>query len=370
MADTVLGGPARAVWAFGWKHRIALSQRLAVSLMIKLLSHLSHVRLAAPDREASARFYTEHLGLREVHRDDTSVYLRTPDDYHLFSLALEQGPEAALVSLAWQAVSEAALREAAERVAAAGIAGQWRARSFGRTRSFLFTGPWGHTMELVAQTDKFHQPDDDEDAATTTQAQALDHVTLATSDVAAFLTWHGDVLGLQVVPQTLLEQSGTTVYAVLGANATSPELGVVLDSSLRTGRLNHVAFRIDDRSELLAAAPRLAAAGVRVEHGPTTHLEYGPSIHVLGEQNFLYVRDPGGLRVEVITGAFLPAVPDRAPAFWRPSPGPANVYVNARMPLSMTEGFPADAAPTATEEGVVPGTEARLLPHPDGRPAR
>jgi len=331
--------------------------------MIKLLSHLSHVRLAAPDVEASVLFYGRELGLREIYRDEGSVYLRTSDDYYLFSLAIERGPEPALVSLGWRTVSEAALDEAAARVRASGVEGHWRQPSFGRGHSFVFTGPWGHTMELFAHAEKFRPPQHAADAdASTAQVRALDHVTIATTEVTACVTWHSDVLGLQRVPDTRLESSGTTVYAVLGANAASCELGVVLDGSARSGRINHVAYRIESRQALVDAAPALAAAGVRVEHGPSTHLEYGPSIHVLGEQNYLYLRDPSGLRLELTTGAFLPAVPDHTPAFWRPSPGPGNFYLNARMPLSMTEGFPPDTAPTGTEEGLVPGTETRLLP--------
>ncbi|TDW29393.1 VOC family protein [Cryobacterium psychrophilum] len=331
--------------------------------MIKLLSHLSHVRLAAADVEASVLFYSGQLGLREVYRDHGSVYLRTSDDFYLFSLVVEPGPEPALVSLGWRTVSEAALDEAAERVQSSGVEGQWRQPAFGRGRSFVFTGPWGHTMELFAHAEKFRPPQHAAEAeAGTADVRALDHVTIATTEVTACVTWHSDVLGLQLQPETQLDSSDITVYAVLGTNAASRELGVVLDSSSRPGRINHVAYRLDTRQALLDAAPALTAGGVRIEHGPSTHLEYGPSIHVLGEQNYLYVREPSGLRVELTTGGFLPAVPDRTPALWRPSPGPGNFYLNARMPLSMTEGFPPDGSPTATEEGLVPGTETRLVP--------
>ncbi|KGJ79639.1 hypothetical protein GY21_04740 [Cryobacterium roopkundense] len=340
--------------------------------MIKLLSHLLHVRLAAADVAASVAFYRQRLGMHEAHRDASAVYLRTSDDYYLYSLVIERGPEPALVSMAWRTVSDASLTEAAHRVEAAGVQGRWHERSFGHGRSFSFTGPWGHTMELFSQGNKFHAPeplpetdsDADADSAPATPSPAievrqLDHVSVAAPDVSAFLAWHEDVLGLQVQQRTVLDQERTTVFAVLGTTDTAHDLGVLLDSSDRPGRMNHMAYRVDTRAELFRAAPALDSVGVRIEHGPSTHLEFGASMHAIGEQNYLYLRDPSGMRVEINTGGFLRAVPDATPAFWRPGPG--LYYRNARMPLSMTESFPPDAAPSATEEGLVFGTEARLI---------
>jgi len=343
--------------------------------MIKLLSHLSHVRLAAVDVAASVAFYQQRLGMQEVHRDESAVYLRTSEDYYLYSLVIERGPEPRMVSLAWRTVSDAALAEVARRVEVAGVQGRWRRRPFGHGRSFTFTGPWGHTMEFFSQGTKFHAPepaaDAEPDAPTaepSMEAGRLDHVTLAASDVVAFAAWHGDVLGLQLRPQSTLEHDSTVLFAVLGTSDTAHDLGVLLDSSERTGRVNHLAYRVDTRERLFRAGTALHQAGVRIEHGPSTHLEYGASIHAIGEQNYLYLRDPSGMRVELNTGGFLHAVPDPAPAFWRPGPGP--YYRNARMPLSMSESFPPDTSPSATEEGLMSGTESRLVDPIARRPTR
>ena len=92
-----------------------------------------------------------------------------------------------------------------------------------------------------------------------------------------------------------------------------------------------------------------------------TDIEYGPSIHGIGEQNFLYFRDPSGMRVEVNTGGYRNYVPDWEPNDWKPSQGSNNFYRNGAMPMSMTESFPPDAAPTATEEGLHPETHDRIV---------
>ena len=93
-----------------------------------------------------------------------------------------------------------------------------------------------------------------------------------------------------------------------------------------------------------------------------TDIEYGPSVHGVGEQTFLYFREPSSLRVELNTGGYRNYVPDWTPNVWTPSAGSNSIYRNGAMPMSMTESFPPDAAhPSATEEGVLPGTEEQLL---------
>jgi catechol 2,3-dioxygenase len=331
--------------------------------MITLLSHLTHVEIAAPDVEASVTFYKERLGLREVGREDGRVYLRSWGDYTQHSVVISEGPEPALIEAGWRTTSAEALEEAARRVEAAGVVGQWSEGRLGSGRSYVFTGPWGHTFRLAWEVDQYEAaedhasifPDRPERRSSTAGApRNLDHVTIAATDVRAFAEWHRDVLGFRIMAYTVLDEAPITVFAVITTNEKSHDLGIVLDSSSRPGRINHYAFWVDTREELLIAAD------VLMENG--TDIEYGPSIHGIGEQSFLYFRDPSGLRIEVNTGGYRNYVPDWKPNDWKPSIGSNSIYRNGAMPMSMTESFPPDEGrPTATEEGVYPGTEEALL---------
>jgi catechol 2,3-dioxygenase len=178
-------------------------------------------------------------------------------------------------------------------------------------------------------------------------------VTIAASDVRGFAKWYNETLGFRIMAHTTLEQGGFSVFTVLTTNEKSHDLGVVLDGSSRAGRANHFAFWVDTREDLLRAADIL------MENG--TPMEYGPSIHGIGEQNFLYFRDPSSFRVEVNTGGYRNYVPDWEAYEWHPAQGSNNFYRNGQMPMSMTESFPPADGPSATEEGVLPGTERELL---------
>ena len=93
--------------------------------MIKLLSHLSYVAITSPDVEASVDFYVTQVGLTVVDRVDGAVYLRCWGDYYAYSVVVVPGDEPGLVTAAWRTSSPEALEEAAKRVEAAGIQGEW-----------------------------------------------------------------------------------------------------------------------------------------------------------------------------------------------------------------------------------------------------
>lgn len=321
--------------------------------MITLLSHLSYVALTTPDVDASVDFYVNQVGLTEVARDDDRVYLRCWGDYYSYSLVIVRGDEPALHSAAWRTSSAEALAEAVSRVEAAGVQGEWfDGRDIGR--AYRFTGPWGHTM--VLHWDAVHHRYDEGDLASTFPDRPqrrsrfagaprhLDHVTICASDVDAFAAWYNEVLGFRIMARTLLDEAPISVFSVLTTNEKSHDLGVVLDGSSRAGRVNHFAFWYDTREEMLIAADLLMENGV--------HIEYGPTIHGIGEQSFLYYREPSTMRIEINTGGYRNYVPDWTPQTWKTSQGSYDIYRNSSMPLSLTESFPPADGPTATEEGV------------------
>jgi catechol 2,3-dioxygenase len=329
--------------------------------MIKLLSHLSYVAITAPDVEASVRFYEEHVGLTVTDRIGDAVYLRCWGDYYRYSVVISPGDEPALATMAWRTSSAEALKEAVARIEGAGTSGEWFDGP-GIGHAYRFVGPFGHSMTLHWDAEHFRALESDRSIYPDRPSRRskhigaprqLDHVTVAASDVDAFGEWYRDVLGFRIMARTVLDEAPISVFTVLTTNEKSHDLGVVLDGSSRPGRLNHYAFWVDQREDLLQAADVLMENGVP--------MEYGPSIHGIGEQNFLYFREPSTLRIEMNTGGYRNYVPDWEPNTWKPSLGSNNFYRNGAMPMSMTESFPPADGPSATEEGVPDELKAELL---------
>lgn len=330
--------------------------------MKKMLGHLAYLEIATPDVEASVRFYVEKFGMRVADRLDGKVYLRSWGDYYRYSLVLSEGPDAALVDMVWRTDDEEFLDELAGRVETiGGVTGQWREKGHGTGRSYTFVGPFGHRMSLLWEIERYQAepefasvyPDRPEKRSSHGAApRFLDHVTITASDVRAFATWYSEVLGFRAMAFQDLDDAPVTVFGVLTTNEKSHDLGIVIDTSDARGRVHHIAFWVDTPEDLFRTADLMTENGVPIE--------YGPSIHGIGEQHFLYFREPSSLRVELNSGGYRNYVPDWKAGEWTPSRGGNSFFRNWNMPDSMMEAFPAADGLTGTEQGASPELQAAL----------
>ena len=100
---------------------------------------------------------------------------------------------------------------------------------------------------------------------------------------------------------------------------------------------------MDSREELLRAADILLNQDVVIE--------FGPGKHGMGEQDYLYFREPGGLRIELNTGGYRNYEPDYDTVRFEPQQGSNVFYKNGALPHSMFESFPpVEFAPPEAEE--------------------
>jgi catechol 2,3-dioxygenase len=328
----------------------------------RYLSQLVHVEMSTPNLEESVRFYETHLGLKVVSREGGKAFLRCWGDYYGYSYVLSEGPEVALVRMAWRTKSAELLEEAAASIEANGVTGVWKEPAEGHGRSYEFVGPYGHAMELYWEVDAFVAGEENRSIYPDRPekrpnhgigARHLDHVTVAASDVQGFAEWYSAALDFRIMAYAAREEQGVTTFGVITTNEKSHDLGVVLDSSARAGRINHLAFWLETDSELFRAADLL------LEHG--THIEYGPGIHGVGEQNYLYFREPSSFRIELNAGGYRNYVPDWKPRVWQMSQA-NDFYRNLAPSPTLRHSFPyADGKPSATEDGLIAGTEADLL---------
>jgi catechol 2,3-dioxygenase len=324
--------------------------------MEKMLGHLAYLEVSTPDVKKSAKFYVEKFGMRIVDEIDGKVYLRCWGDYYHYSLVLSKGEDAGLVTMAWRTDSDEALDKLVDRIEnVGGIKGQWSKSGHAHGRSYSYDGPHGHNMTLLWEIDRYKAepefksvyPDRPEKRSSHGAApRFLDHVTIASADPQAFAKWYSETLGFRVMAFTKLDDIDVTVFGVLTTNEKSHDLGIVLDTSSRKGRVHHIAFWVDHPEDLVRTADLM------IEHN--VGIEYGPSIHGIGEQHYLYFREPSTLRVELNSGGYRNYVPDWQPNMWLPSDGANNFFKNWNMPDSMMEAFPAAEGMTATEQGVSP----------------
>jgi len=330
-----------------------------------LLAHLAHVELITPKLNESAKFFVDVMGLTEVNRTSESVYLRCWGDYYQYSLVLTQGAQSALGHAAWRTVGPDELEEAVTRVEAAGAKGAWIDATYGHGRSYRFNGPGGHPIELLWEVERFKATGDlkstypERPQKPTNHGIAprqLDHVTVATHDVVSDGEWYRKTLGFRFMAIAYMHDNPKqAVFGTVTTNEKSHDLGLGVDFSSIPGRLHHLAFWVDSADEHLRCADLLMESGAGVE--------YGPGRHGIGEQFYLYFREPGSkLRIEVNTGGYRNYVPDWEPVKWGVHEGPNTMYRNIGMPDTMMEAFPAAPEPAAPDIDLQPEMAGGINP--------
>jgi catechol 2,3-dioxygenase len=316
----------------------------------RLIAHLAHVEVLTPTPDASLRFYRDVLGLEVSGTEGQSVYLRGWGEWSHHSLKLTEGSQPGLGHIGWRVVNPEALDTAVAQVEAAGVSGAWKEDSVGHGRAFRFAGPGGHEHELFWETQRYEVPADMRSPFPNrpqryvprgVAPRQIDHVTVMTADPFGDAQWYREVLGFTFTEWTVLDDADIPVFAMVTNNEKSHDLGLVLDQSPQRGRLHHLAFWVDTRDELLRSADILLNADVPIE--------FGPGRHGMGEQDYLYVREPGGARIEVNTGGYRLYEPDWEPVKWTPAQGSNVFYRNIPMPESMLEGAPPLQEDTAAD---------------------
>jgi catechol 2,3-dioxygenase len=281
------------------------------------IAHVGPIELYTPVLEESRDFFVRLLALREVHRDENSVYLHTWDDYQSWSVRLIQRETAGIGRTFLRAASPQAVSRLAERIEAAGLACDIDTEVLGLGKVFTFEDPDGHPIGLYWDVERY-RPDASDRPALKNQAAAypgrganvrrLDHVNYLTAAVPETSAFLRDVLGARCTEQIVTDE-GHPVAIWYSVGNKSYDLVYTEDWTGTRGRLHHIAFATDTREEILRAADVCLDAGV--------HIETGPHKHAIQQTFFLYVWEPGGNRIELCNaGARLILAPDWETISW------------------------------------------------------
>lgn len=320
----------------------------------KLLSQLAHVEILSPRPQQTVEFLTGVLGLQESGRSGQSVYLRGWSEFFHHSLQVTEGETPGLGHIGWRAMGPEALESAVARLTESGQGDGWYEGSIGHGPAYRYRAPHGGQLhEVFWEVERYaapvamrstfpNRPQRRPDRGIATRY--LDHVTVASRDIMADCVWYRDVLGHRLMEWTAPSaDSDHCVFAMLSVCERSHDFGIVPDMSSVTGRINHVAFWLDQREDLRRAADLLLEAGVAIE--------FGPGRHGMGEIDYVYFREPGGMRMELNSGTIRNYEPDWEPVRWTPEQGSNVFFRNVPFPTSMFETFPPAPAreePAAT----------------------
>jgi Glyoxalase/Bleomycin resistance protein/Dioxygenase superfamily len=118
-------------------------------------------------------------------------------------------------------------------------------------------------------------------------------------------------------------------------------------------RLHHLAYSVTDPQAVLHACDQLAAAGA------AGAIDRGPGRHGASNAFFVYVRDPDGHRIELLTPGYFTGDPDLEPLRWSVGGGAGSASWGARAshtwydeatPFRRRDGQPVPVHDTSVDE--------------------
>jgi catechol 2,3-dioxygenase len=316
------------------------------------VTRLSHVVMNVRDQSASREFYENVVGLVVTAQDGHTVYLRGVEETAHHSLVLHGGCDPAAERLGFRVASEDDLDAAKLHFDRLGLAADWVDVPH-QGRTLHVRDAFGVPLELCVTMPV--QPRRCLDFAEWRGAAAarVDHAQVHVPDPAGYARFYGE-LGFRV--SEFGSASGTTDTPILAVFLSRKGDCLDLVAAMNVGpRLHHFAFVVYDASLTLPRVSDLASSlGIR------DCVEYGPGRHGLAPQQFLYLRDPDGHRVELVSHAYQLIDPEvepvgwsladpRAVTVWGPMPG-EKWFHEASLFRDTPTSAPSDAPPGQTAQ--------------------
>jgi len=246
-----------------------------------LIKRLSHMALGVRDLDRQSDFYVHGCGLHIVDRTIRHLFLRAADSHH-HVLEL-MGEQRGLHHIAFEVASDEELDRSMKILRDYGVRidlGPDRDVEPGIGRLLQFRDPEGNTIELVSDVKSVDGPC----GSGTGQPLSLNHVIVYAGNLAKQQDFFVQVLGMRVTDTV------PGLMTFLRCNANHHSFGFI---ALPRRGLQHAAFDVANRADLVEVIVRLGDMATRRVDGPGRH---GP-----GNMLFTYFEDPEKNLLEWVT---------------------------------------------------------------------
>ncbi|HEU4755580.1 MAG TPA: catechol 2,3-dioxygenase, partial [Agromyces sp.] len=112
------------------------------------VAHLGNVELLTPTFEKSLWFFRDLLAMRVVAEDAESVFLRTWDEYQLYTIKLTASADAGVGRTTFRTTSQEALDRRVAAIEQTGLGIGWVDGEVGTGPTYAFRDPDGHDMGI------------------------------------------------------------------------------------------------------------------------------------------------------------------------------------------------------------------------------
>ncbi|RSM55912.1 3,4-dihydroxyphenylacetate 2,3-dioxygenase [Amycolatopsis sp. WAC 01376] len=267
----------------------------------------AYMELVVTDLARSRAFYADVLGLTVTEEDDTTVSLRTIDEFIHHNLVLREGPVAAVAAFSYRVRSPEDLDKAVAFYTELDCRVERNENGFtkGIGDSVRVQDPLGFPLEFFHDVQHVDRLSWRYDLHVPGALVRLDHFNQVTPDVPLAVK-HMEDLNFRVT-EDIQDDQGVTYAAWMRRKPT------VHDTAMTGGdgpRMHHVAFATHEKHNILSICDKLGSLRM------SDHIERGPGRHGVSNAFYLYLRDPDGHRVEIYTQDYYTGDPDNPVVTW------------------------------------------------------
>jgi catechol 2,3-dioxygenase len=284
------------------------------------LSQLAHIEIFSSDLETTVAFFKDIIGLDVTGRDDNSAYLRAWGDYFHHTLKVTQSDQKGMGHLSWRADSPEALADCVAHLEKTGAGIGWVDGDLGHGKAYRFRSPDGHIHEVFwdvvwlkekgTSNASIYSDRYASNRRVGVNVRRFDHVTYMVSKgkyAEEKVFWQG--FGLKNPDEVRIEDHIPPVGGLWTIGNLSHDIAVFTDPNIgpNEGVLNHIAYNLDSREEVLLGIDYILEKGHKSVMG-------APTRHKADEGFFVYVMIPAtGVLFEFYAGARLIFAPDHGP---------------------------------------------------------
>lgn len=266
------------------------------------LLRLGRVQLRVPNWEETIDYYKNVIGLIETARDENHVYLKAWDEHDHHSVILRKADTAGLDHLAFKVRYDEDLDIYEKKLNDYGVKTERipAGTRIAEGEAVRFQLPTGQYMELYAQIDRvgnglpLTNPAPWPDGLVGMAPPRLDHLLIAGEDVEGTTKLLQEVFGFSKAERIVEEDGETEIATWLFVSNKAHDIAVIKGPN---GGLHHIAFYLDEWTDIRRAADIIGKNNVSLDKGPFRHgITRGTTI---------YFFDPSGNRNEVFCGGYI-----------------------------------------------------------------
>jgi catechol 2,3-dioxygenase len=269
-----------------------------------------HVAFRVTDLGRARAFYVDLLGFVETaaHRDALCLRGYEEDDHHSLLLLRAASPGASHTAYRVATPEDLDRIESAARGAGLPTRRVADGEEPGQGPALRVQDPAGLPVEFFASMQRVERLLQRFDRHRGAHVMRIDHFNCQVPDLDPVYAWYTQRWGFRCSEYTETDDVPPKMWAAWLHRKQN-----VHDLALMTGtgpRVHHAGFWVPETTDVIRTCDLLAGAA---QHGA---IERGPGRHGISNAFFLYLRDPDGNRIEVYTGDYLTADPDRPPLRW------------------------------------------------------